>query len=251
MEYQGTNYHGFQYQNNASSIQEEVEKAIERVTGAPTRIKGAGRTDAGVHAKGQVAAFDTESRNSPNVFRRALNYYLPDDIAVKAAYNVSSKFDPRRDALSRKYMYRVVNSVIRSPIRRLETSQIREPLDVPSMNIGAKLFEGIHNFARFAGPLEYKRASTIREILSYRIEIQEDELRFAVEGNAFLPHQVRRMTGALVDVGRGNISLKQLNQMIEGDDNGVISHSMPSMGLCLIEVKYTDFPPKDGEQNAN
>ncbi len=109
------------------------------------------------------------------------------------------------------------------------------------------MLEGVHDFARFAGPLERQGASTVREVFSSRIEEHIDEITFEVEGSAFLPHQVRRMAGALVDLGRGVLSIEQLNQMIDGDDIGVASRSLPPQGLCLVEVKYADFPPKVGE----
>ena len=247
VEYEGTNYHGFQYQENAPSIQEQIEKSIQALTGETLRVHAAGRTDAGVHALGQVVAFDTESNHPPETFLRAMNFHLPDDIAVRAAYRVDSVFDPRRHAISRKYRYTLVNGSARSPIRRLTTSQVREQLDSDSMSRGAELLEGIHDFARFAGPLERQGASTVREVFSSRIERHEDEIRFEVEGSAFLPHQVRRMAGALVDLGRGVLSIEQLKQMIDGDENGVTSRSLPPQGLCLVKVKYADFPPKVGE----
>ena len=111
--------------------------------------------------------------------------------------------------------------------------------------------EGIHDFARFAGPLERRGSSTVREIFSARVEENKDEVIFEVEGSAFLPHQVRRMAGALVDLGRGCLSIEQLDQMIEGVGNGVASLSLPPQGLCLFEVKYANFPPKVGEKIGN
>ena len=247
IEYEGTNYRGFQFQENAPSIQEQIEKTILALTGETLRVKAAGRTDAGVHALGQVVAFDTESNHPPETFLRAMNFRLPDDIAVRAAYRVGSAFDPRRHALSRKYRYTLVNGAVRSPVRRLMMTHVRERLDSDSMSRGAKLLEGIHDFARFAGPLEIQGASAVREVFSSRIEKHNDEIRFEVEGSAFLPHQVRRMAGALVDLGRGVLSIEQLKQMIEGDESGVTSRSLPPQGLCLVEVKYADFPPKVGD----
>ncbi|MFP6568353.1 MAG: tRNA pseudouridine(38-40) synthase TruA [Dehalococcoidia bacterium] len=251
IEYEGTDYHGFQYQENAASIQEQIEKSIHALTGESLRVKAAGRTDAGVHALGQVVAFDTESKQPPETFLNAMNFHLPDDIVVKAAYRTGPAFDPRRHAISRRYRYTLVNSVTRSPTRRLTTSRIRENLETDLMSRGAILMEGIHDFARFAGPLERRGASTVREIFSASVEENKDEVIFEVEGSAFLPHQVRRMAGALVDLGRGFLSIEQLNQMIEGVGNGVASRSLPPRGLCLLEVKYANFPPKVGEKIGN
>jgi tRNA pseudouridine38-40 synthase len=247
IEYEGTNYHGFQYQENAPSIQEQIEKSINGLTGETIRVKAAGRTDAGVHALGQVVAFDTESNHPPETFLKAMNHRLPYDIAVREAYSTGPAFDPRRHALSRIYRYTLVNSAVRSPMRRATASQVREKLDSDLMTQGAKLLEGIHDFARFAGPLERQGASTIRQVFAFRVEKREDMISFEVEGSAFLPHQVRRMTGALVDLGRGFLSIEQLKQIIEGDEISVTSRSLPPQGLCLVQVKYADFPPKVGE----
>lgn len=247
VEYQGTNYHGFQYQQNAGTIQEQLEKSISALTGENLRVAAAGRTDAGVHALGQVVAFDTEADHSAETFLMAMNHRLPDDIAVRAAYRVPPSFDPRRHALSRRYRYTILNGPVRSPTRRLTAGWVREPLDSDLMGRGARLLQGVHDFARFAGPLERADASTVREVFESSIDRDADEIRFEVEGNAFLPHQVRRMTGALVDLGRGSLSLEELKQMIGGDETSGVARSMPPEGLCLVEVKYADFPPKVGD----
>ena len=164
VEYEGTNYSGFQYQTNAPSVQNELEQSITSVTGERIRIMGAGRTDAGVHAVGQVVAFDTASRHAPGTFVKAMNFYLPEDVAVKAAYRVVEDFDPRRNATRRRYRYTIVNSPTPSPLMRRWTCLIIEPLDVEAMGQAAKMFEGEHNFARFSGPLERSDASTVRLI---------------------------------------------------------------------------------------
>ena len=247
VEYDGTGYSGFQYQRDSPSIQEQLEKAITALTGEAVRVGAAGRTDAGVHALGQVVAFDTGSTYSPATVLRAMNHRLPDDIAVKAAYQVPGHFDPRRDALSRLYRYTVATGSVRSPLKRLTTTLVRERLDVKRMKQAAQLFEGAHDFARFAGTLEDPGASTVREVLGARVNRVDDTIVIDVEGTAFLPHQVRRMAGALVDVGRGTITAEELKQMIDGKVSGAVSRSMPPQGLCLVEVKYADFPPLTGE----
>ena len=193
VEYEGTNYHGFQYQVNAPSIQEELEKAIQSLTGERLRVKAAGRTDTGVHAKGQVVAFDTESGHGPETFVGALNFYLPDDIAVRAAYSVRKTFDPRRDALSRKYRYTILQSPTRSPLMRRTAHLIKMPLNAGKMRMAAKLLIGEHDFARFSGPLERPDASTVRYIYGASVRKSGDLLRFDVEGSSFLPHQVRHI----------------------------------------------------------
>ena len=237
VEYEGTNYSGFQYQSNAPSIQEELEKAIASLTNENIRVKGAGRTDAGVHAEGQVVAFDTLSSHSTDTFARALNYYLPDDIAIRAACQVSGSFDPRRDALSRAYRYTILNGSTRSPMLRKTTCLVQQPLDVEMMQKAAKFLEGIHDFARFAGSLEDRNASTVRHIFEASVRKMDELVIFDVRGNAFLPHQVRRMAGSLVDVGRDRISLDEFNMIINGGC-GNAAHSLPPQGLCLMKVTY-------------
>ncbi|MDA0770471.1 MAG: tRNA pseudouridine(38-40) synthase TruA [SAR202 cluster bacterium Casp-Chloro-G4] len=243
IEYEGTAYAGFQYQVNAPSIQEELEKAITALTGETIRIRGAGRTDAGVHAQGQVIAFDTESRFGPDEFVVAMNYHLPDDIAVRAAYIVDDEFDPRRNARARSYRYTVLRRSVPSPLLRRQTCLVPGALDLPLMESAVKMYEGEHDFKRFAGPLEHREASTVRFVYESSVSQSGDLLMIDVKGNAFLPHQVRRMVGALVDVGRGKISLNEFKLMIDGDETEAVAHSMPAHGLSLVSVKYDDYPP--------
>jgi tRNA pseudouridine38-40 synthase len=160
---------------------------------------------------------------------------------------VPGHFDPRRDALSRLYRYTVATGTVRSPLKRITTTLVRERLDVKRMKQAAQLFEGAHDFARFAGTLEDPGASTVREVLGARVNRVDDTIVFEVEGTAFLPHQVRRMAGALVDVGRGAVSTEELKQQIDGNESGAVSRSLPPQGLCLVEVKYADFPPLTGD----
>ncbi len=247
VEYEGTDFHGFQYQSNVPSIQEELEKAIERVTGERVRIAGAGRTDAGVHAEGQVVAFDTVSTHSPETFVRALNFYLPDAIAVKAAYRVARGFDPRRDALSRRYRFTVLNSSVPAPLMRRTAVRITEPLDVRRMRGAARLLVGERDFKNFAGPLAEECSSTVRHIYQASVRKVGDVVTFDFEGSAFLPHQVRRMVGALVDVGRGKLLLSDFRTCISGEAGDIVAHSLPPHGLCLMGVTYSDFPPNNGE----
>ena len=249
VEYEGTHYHGFQYQDNALSIQEELEKAVLRFTGESLRVKGAGRTDAGVHARGQVVAFDTATSYPPQTYLRALNYYLPDDIAVKAAHRAPSDFDPRRMASSRRYSFTIECGPVPSPLMRRTAHHVASPLDVPRMRRAARHFVGRHDFARFAGPLSRRGASTVREVHEASVRRRGDIVTLEVEGNSFLPHQVRRMAGALVDVGLGRLAPAQLRSMVYGEQVDAVARSLPPRGLCLLRVNYEDFPPKVGEQD--
>lgn len=236
-------YHGFQSQKNASSIQEEFEKAIGIFTGTRSRIKGAGRTDAGVHATGQVVAFDTEVRRAPKTFLQGLNFHLPNDIAVKKVLEVSDAFDPRRDAISRTYIYFIRHGSAPSPINRRTEYQIGDLLDVESMRHAAKSFLGQNNFVRFAGTPARKEASTIRKIYSAEIQKRDDSVvTFEVEGDSFLPHQVRRMIGALVGIGRGKSPPGLIKSMLDLEYEAPHAPSLPPQGLFLSKVKY-----KEGE----
>lgn len=247
VEYDGTRYAGFQYQKNAHSIQEELEKAIASLTGENVRVRGAGRTDAGVHALGQVVAFDTASVHEPAAVLKALNHYLPDDIAVKAAVKVGDDFDPRRSAVSRRYRYTVVNGAIRSPLRRSFSHQEPSSLDTDAMARAASLYVGVHDFRRFAGRPDRPGASTVREIWEAQVEKTGDTITIEVEGNAFLPHQVRRMAGALVDVGRGALTCEDIAAMLEGNSDSATARSLPARGLCLMRVKYAERVFGDSE----
>ena len=247
VEYEGTRYHGFQYQPGVPTIQEELENAVARLDGDRPRVEGAGRTDAGVHATAQVVAFDTAVDHPPATFVKALNHHLPEDIAVKAAHAVDKGFDPRRMALARRYVYTIYTAAAPSPLIRRTAWHSRGGLNVRRMQAAARLLVGVHDFGRFAGPLEDPGASTIREINEARVFRRGDIVKFEVEGNAFLPHQVRRMAGALVDVERGSLTLADLGSLVAGSPGDAVARSLPPHGLCLVEVKYRGFPPLGGE----
>ncbi len=244
VEYHGMGYSGFQYQKNAPTVQQQIEKAIQSLTNQPVRIKAAGRTDAGVHALGQVIAFDTDANYAPGVFLNALNARLPQDIAIREAYRTRPNFDPRRDATSRLYRYTLFVSKIRSPVRRHTSHRARPPLNPDRMREAASLMVGERDFANFGGPPERPEASTVRRI--YRIDLKTDEpfIYVEVEGNAFLPRQVRRMVGALVDTGAGRLKIDDIRKQISRAEDAVATRSLPPQGLCLVAVKYADFPPR-------
>ena len=251
VEYEGTGYSGLQYQPNAPSIQEELEKAIERLTGESVRVSAAGRTDAGVHARGQVVSFLTGSRHTPETFLQALNHYLPEQIAVRAAYGVCEGFDPRRNALSRVYAYTLYVSPTRAPLLRRTALRVGGPLELDRMRRGARLFEGAHDFAQFSGPLPEPGASTVRRIIGTSVRGCGNIVTIGIEGNAFLPHMVRRMAGALVALGSGKMSMDDIRAMIDRRPRAPAGHALPAHGLSLEQVKYAGFPPEDGEQDGD
>ncbi len=239
IEYEGTDYSGFQFQENASTIQGELEKSINCLTGDIVRIKGAGRTDAGVHAKNQVIAFDSKFSDDLEVYFRGINYYLPESISVKSIFEVSQDFDPRRDATSRVYKYTILNSDSSSPLLRRTTYFDSDYMDIEIMKKASQMFLGVHDFKKFCSPVK-TGLSPGREIFDSKIEHENSLIFYTVEGNAFLPRQVRRMVGSLLKIAKGKMNLDELFELIcaKGDN---ISPSLPANGLCLEKVNYEHF----------
>jgi tRNA pseudouridine38-40 synthase len=200
----------------------------------------AGRTDAGVHARGQVAAFSSGSRHSPDVFLRALNHHLPPQIAVRAAREVRPHFDPRRRAIARWYRYTVYNGRQRPALLRRFVWQVAEPLDVEAMRSAAKALLGEHDFAAFTQPSLAGRQSTRRRVVRAEVSRQGRCLALDVEANAFLRRQMRRLAAALVDVGRGRLSAKGFEAVLREARPGAASRTAPARGLCLMKVRYKD-----------
>ncbi len=240
LEYQGTGFGGSQYQKNARTIQDALERALSSLTGGPIRVALAGRTDAGVHAKGQVVAFTSGSRYGPEVFLAALNHHLPDQIAVRAASEVSLAFDPRRQAAGRWYRYTIHNGHQRPALLRGFVWQVAEPLDADAMGQAAASLVGQHDFAAFTQPSVAGRQGTCRRMTRAEIARRGRRILLDVEANAFLPHQVRRTVGALVEVGRGRLSPGEFEKLLREARPGAASFTAPARGLCLMKVRYED-----------
>lgn len=240
MEYEGTRYHGFQLQVALPTIQGEIEKALWRLTGEKIRVMAAGRTDAGVHAKGQVVSFRTGSPLPLQTFVNGLNYYLARDIAVKAVYRVDDSFNVRRDALSREYSYAILNSSIRSPIREGFSHRVGGWLDIGAMNQACQALIGEHDFLPFASSMGMVTVSTVRRV--YRAEMKRDGelVAFNVVASSFLTHQVRNMVGTLIRVGLGRMRIDQFCSIIEMNKPDLVGPTAPACGLCLIQVSYPE-----------
>jgi len=238
MEYDGTNYYGFQLQANAPTIQKEIEIALEKLTGKRNRIIAASRTDTGVHAKGQVVSFRTESMLPPSAFVNGLNHYLPKDIAVKAAFRVSDSFNARRHAVSREYNYYILNRPTRSPIWRHFAYLVAQPLDIEAMNQACQILIGEHDFASFASSLEAGIRYTVRRV--YRAKVRQDGemVVFNMVANSFLTHQVRNTVGALIRVGLGKMSGDDFRSIMEAKQPGLAGPTALACGLCLMRVEY-------------
>ena len=238
VEYEGARYHGFQAQPGLLTIQGELESALYELTGDSVHVVGAGRTDAGVHAQGQVVGFRTGSDLSPKRFVSGLNYYLPEDIAVKSAHRVRSDFDVRRDACSREYRYTILNRRTRSPLRRKRAYLVTSPLDVGAMKEACHVLIGDHDFSPFFGSTGGKAFNPIRTVYKADVSKKGDLVTFDMMANSFLPHQVRRTAGALIEVGRGKVAVEEFWGVARSKERGVAGPAAPAYGLCLVRVNY-------------
>lgn len=238
IEYEGTRYHGFQLQSNAPTIQGEMEMALWRLTEERTRVIAASRTDAGVHAKGQIVSFRTESALPPQTFVRALNYYLPKDIAVKTACAVGEEFNVRRDAISREYHYYIMNRPSRSPFKQGFAYLVPKELDIEAMNQACQRLLGEHDFASFATAMGNEIVSTVRTIHKARLVKKNSLAIFEMVANSFLPHQVRNTIGALLNVGLGRMGVGEFGQRTEAKTPGSAGPTAPPYGLFLMKINY-------------
>lgn len=235
--YDGTRYQGWQRQaGSANTIQGKIEQALSRILEEPTEISGSGRTDAGVHAKGQVANFHCESRMSAREILENLRKYLPEDIGIESCKDVSERFHARLNAREKTYQYRIWNSEQPCVFDRRYVYQMPEELDLDAMNAAAEHFLGTHDFGAFCAHRKTKK-STVRWIKRISIERVGQEVRIRVTGNGFLHNMVRILVGTLIEVGRGQRSADSIPELFEKrrEDTGFLA---PSKGLCLEEVIY-------------
>ena len=237
IEYDGTDFAGFQFQPGRRTIQAELERALGRATGAAPRLSAAGRTDAGVHAAGQVVSFATAWRWGPERLVAALNHYLPPDVAVRRAVTVPQQFDARRAACSRTYLYKIWNAHPRSPLRRRDMAHIDRPLDGYAMAAAAAHLVGLRDLRAFAaGPLAGR--PTVREVFRAEVCRQGDLVCLELEASSFLQHQVRLTAGTLIRVGLGALSVADFKALIAAGDRRQAGPNAPAAGLCLQYVRY-------------
>jgi len=236
VEYDGASFHGFQAQPQEPTVQVELERALAQMTGETLRVEAASRTDAGVHAEGQVVAFRTGSRLEPRVFVAGLNHYLPADIAVKAAQEAPPGFRVRR-ACSREYRYQIVTRPGRSPLWRGRAWRIGRPLDVVAMQNAADTLCGEHDLASFTNT-EGARLKTGRRVLRADWRQRDELLCFHMEADAFLPQQVRRTVGALVQVGLGRSTHGHFAWLLAAAKPNSAGPAAPPWGLYLKRVNY-------------
>lgn len=234
LEYDGTDFEGFQIQKHGRTVQGELERALRRITGEKIRVIGGGRTDAGVHAAGQGAHFDTAWQRSLAELQRALNAVLPGDIAVRSLVEVGKDFSARYSAKSRAYRYTILNQAIRSPLACRYALLVPEPLDADAMDAAARCLLGKHDFGAFGSPP--RGENTVREM--YRAEVKREGtwVRIDLEANAFLYRMVRRIVGTLLGVGKGVLSVAEFREVLAKQRRA--GQAVPPQGLCLVAVRY-------------
>jgi tRNA pseudouridine38-40 synthase len=238
IEYDGTAFAGSQVQPNARTVQGELERALNRLIGEETRVRLAGRTDAGVHASGQVAAFcyaRTPRDGGLPELRRRLNAALPPDLAVRSLRLVDSAFDPRRDARLRVYRYRIRMNGARRPVDRHRTLETDERLDVTAMRAAAERLLGERDFAALGADA---RGRTVRHLAEVRVDRRGDLVEIRVTANAFLRRMVRSIVAVLMEVGRGRLAPDGVDRLLEVGARALHGRAAPARGLTLERVVY-------------
>lgn len=237
--YDGTNYHGWQVQPSAITIEGVLNQTISELTGEQIQVIGASRTDAGVHALGNVAVFDTESRIPGEKFSYALNQRLPEDIVIQHSRQVSDTFHPRHCDCKKTYEYTIINRTFPLPEYRNTAYFYYGALDVEKMRQAAKAFLGEHDFAGFCSAGAQVQ-TTIRTIYDLTIEKAGEKLQIRVRGNGFLYNMVRIIVGTLLEVGKGNILPQDMSGIIEAADRGQAGPTAPARGLKLLQIDYEE-----------
>lgn len=239
LQYDGTEFAGSQWQPNRPTVQGALQTALKSLSGDSCSVSLAGRTDAGVHATGQVASFVSEkSAESMPAHRwvRGLNHFLPTTVAVQEAAPVGDEFDPRRDAVSRTYHYDLRLSNQRQPLWERRAWIVRPPFDDGAARAALSVLAGTHDFAAFTPPTEERSATrTLREA---SLEVAEESVRLRFRADSFLQHQVRRMAGAIVELARGRADLHDFHSGFERAEPGSMGPTAPACGLTLAAVEY-------------
>lgn len=237
LEYDGTVYHGWQVQPGLDTIQGRLEAALSRLAGSPVQVMGAGRTDAGVHALGQVASCSIDTRLDERTVQRALNATLPADIVVCGVASVPDAFDARRSARAKTYRYTLLRRAERSALDGRYSLHVPYAVDVDAMNEAAQRLVGTHDFSSFrAGTCG--AATPVRTMSRAGWRAEGDFCRFEIVGNAFLQHMVRIIVGTLLDVGRGRRRPADVGDILAACDRRRAGKTAPPHGLCLVQVEY-------------
>jgi tRNA pseudouridine38-40 synthase len=236
VEYDGTDFLGYQLQKSGRTVQGEIEKSLQQVTQSVIRIDGAGRTDAGVHAIGQVIAFNATWKHSLEELQRALNATLPDDIVISNLKIVDQAFHPRFRALSRSYCYTIMNQPWVSVLQRRYAYHVKKKLDVMAMKEASQFLIGSHDFASFGKPPQGE--NTVRQVTQAEWSTKGTWLTFEITANAFLYRMVRTIVGTLIQVGSGQLAVNEIKDILEARDLTRSAPPAPAHGLCLVRVTY-------------
>lgn len=238
LQYEGTRYRGWQRQESTdNTIQGKLESILTKMCGYPIEIQGAGRTDAGVHARGQVANFHIEEEQSAEQIMNYVNQYLPEDIAVISMEQVPERFHSRLNAKGKTYCYQIIQSPIPHVFERRYAHRIEKRLNVEEMRRAAEFLTGKHDFASFTSTKKSKK-STVRTIEKIELEETGDMLRIKYSGDGFLYHMVRILTGTLIEVGTGERRAEDICAILEAGKRECAGHLAPAVGLTLMEVRY-------------
>jgi tRNA pseudouridine38-40 synthase len=248
VEYDGSRYAGSQFQKHLPTIQSELEAALYKLSGEKIRVSLASRTDAGVHARGQVVSFSTSSNLPMNAYIHGLNHHLPADIAVRTACIVTCDFDPRRHAIKREYDYYIINSINRSPLWQGRAYQVPSDLDIISMNQACQVILGEHDFTSFTSNLDIMK-SAVRNVYQAEVIRDGDLVIFKIMANAFLPHQVRYIVGTLLRVGQKRLSTEGFNSILRARQPALAGPVAPACGLYLNRIEYAKYFKEEIDEN--
>lgn len=237
LEYDGTNYSGWQRQKNAMTVQEKLEKTIKKATGELCGTIGCSRTDAGVHARGFVCNFLTNSKIPPDNFKMVLNKLLPDDIVILKSQEVDIGFHSRYDSTGKKYTYTIITGNNRPAIGRSYMYWFYRRLNIEDMKRACKYFIGTHDFSAFKSSGSSVKTS-VRNITEFTVVKEENFIRFSVIGNGFLYNMVRIMVGTVLEVGVGRFKPEYIESILASKDRSKAGKPAPPHGLCLEEVFY-------------
>lgn len=238
--YDGTGFHGWQVQPGLPTIQGTLQAVLAEIEGKPVGVQGSGRTDAGVHALAQVAAFSLDNPIPPDNLRKAMNRLLPPAIRVLAAEEAPADFHPRHHARSKTYEYRIYRGETCPPFERLYVYHHPYPLDEAAMLALAPVFEGEHDFTAFAAADERDKlgGSKVRTVFSSRLETAPERLVYRVSGSGFLKHMVRNLVGVLLEAGKRNLDESEVAAWLSGSTAAKAGPTAPAQGLFLVRVDY-------------
>lgn len=240
IQYDGTRYSGWQSQEHTEqTIQGKLTAVLERMTGEAVELQGSGRTDAGVHARGQVANFRTNTKLSCEEILRYLSQYLPEDIAVLEAEEADCRFHSRLQAVRKTYVYRIWNSAVPNVFERKYLYTVEDDLDLPAMRQAVEFLCGTHDFRAFCSNKRMKK-STVRTVERITIAQQGKEIRLTFTGNGFLYNMVRILTGTLLEVGLHKRQPQEMTGILESLDREQAGFTAPALGLCLESVEYSE-----------